>query len=518
MKRIFKNYVMIMVIAIIASCTNEELYVGDTNISVQNNSDIVFPSIPFADEQSLQEIASNPVNISYGVARKLTAVEMELGIKETMDWYGAKLSEKPVVIYDGKSNAKYYEFIVSDQQGKELGTITTYAQKKADMVVAYVLPFVRDYSALNTKGNNYRLINGGYPSRVLLGVIGKSGEEPSAIIDPETSETVTSVPSDDTQSLIDALANLSEEEKASFNITDVSVIIDEVQQKDIQNKENAEEFWEIIDSMTSEIESTSDEDIISTVNESKSEWTSYDTYRIPAFYNNGMYYTRWNGWCGPSAIAWIYRGLYSSYYNGSYIPLYGSSSFARGALRVISNSRGSYVFSSSADSDNDKIRNDLDKDWVNAQSASSDGGLYAKIAEKSGLYSYRWLASNDGITFPSGLSSALSTVTNGVYALSGAYVTAGHDHIRSKKLPTILVVDNLSHYVVAFGSEYRYWNWDIYFKIFGKKITISKGSIKTGTWALVHDNGYMTAKYGYAPYWRGEVLGLDISYRVLKLK
>jgi hypothetical protein len=72
--------------------------------------------------------------------------------------------------------------------------------------------------------------------------------------------------------------------------------------------------------------------------------------------------------------------------------------------------------------------------------------------------------------------------------------------------------------IYAFGSRYEYWNWDIYFKIFGKKITISKGYTKTGTWSLVHDNGDMTKVHGYFPYWRAEVLGLDISYRVLKLK
>jgi hypothetical protein len=77
-------------------------------------------------------------------------------------------------------------------------------------------------------------------------------------------------------------------------------------------------------------------------------------------------------------------------------------------------------------------------------------------------------------------------------------------------------VDGLSHYVVAFGSQYRYWNWDLYIKIFGKKITISSGSTRTGTWALVHDNGYTTDKWGYAPYWRGEVAGFDISYKVIR--
>ena len=26
-----------------------------------------------------------------------------------------------------------------------------------------------------------------------------------------------------------------------------------------------------------------------------------------------MKYTRWTGWCGPSAVAWAYRGFYANY-------------------------------------------------------------------------------------------------------------------------------------------------------------------------------------------------------------
>jgi hypothetical protein len=132
-----KNCMVAIITVVCISCTHEDLYVGDTTISAQN-SNTVLSSIPFADEQLLNEIASNSANVSYSVARKLATVEMELGIKESMDWYGAKLSEKPVVIYDGKSNPRYYEFIVSDQQGKELGTVTAYAQKRADDIIAYV--------------------------------------------------------------------------------------------------------------------------------------------------------------------------------------------------------------------------------------------------------------------------------------------------------------------------------------------------------------------------------------------
>ena len=277
------NIFSIVVLFVMFSCTNEDLYVGDTNISLLNSSVAVTPDVPFADEQTLAEAAANPTAISYNIARKLAMVEMEVSIKESMGWHGAKLSEKPVVIYDGKSNAKYYEFIVTDQQNRKLGTVTTCAQKEANAVVAYIMPFVRDYSALITKGGNYKLINDAYPSHLLLGVLGKSGEEPSAVIDAETGETVASVPSGDVQDIIASLAALSDEEKAAYGITDVDAVITEIQQKDAQNKADAEEFWSIMDSAATAINATSDEDIIAAANSSKSTWYFMMNTAFPLF-------------------------------------------------------------------------------------------------------------------------------------------------------------------------------------------------------------------------------------------
>jgi len=156
-------------LAIISSCNKDETYVGDTRISLNGN--ISISDIPFSDDATLSEISSNPDNVSYKTARKLVVLEMELDIKESMNWNGTKVSEKPVVIFDGKSVAKYYEFIVTDELGKALGTVTACAQKETDAAVAYVLPYVRDYSKLTTKGSSYKMISGGYPSRILLGVL-----------------------------------------------------------------------------------------------------------------------------------------------------------------------------------------------------------------------------------------------------------------------------------------------------------------------------------------------------------
>jgi hypothetical protein len=520
-----KNFTpaILLAIAVAAACSKEDVYVGETNITAISSNVLPAAGIPFADEQTLADIAANPKNVPYATARKLAVVEMELGVKETMKWHGTKLLEKPVVIFDGKSNAKYYEFIVADQQGNAVGTVTACAQKESDAVLAYVLPYVRDYATLTTKGSGYQLVSGGYPSRILLGVLGKSGEEPSALVDPETEKIVDGVVSEDVEGFVEALANLSEEEKAAYAIDDLNALISDVVQQDALNKEKAQEFWGIVDSLNAAIDAMSDDDITAAASGSKSTWNTYDTYIISTFNTSGMCYTRWRGWCGPSAIAWIYRGLYSSYYNGTYLPFYYSSGFEKSSYRYLelSNTRGYFNFNNKSDEDNDSIQNDLDEDWIVAQSLNADGGLYAKIVDKSSMCAplFRSLFPTEGVTFPAGLSAALSSITAGKYSLSGSHLNTlnwGHKYIRNYGLPLVCSFFLDEHIVVAFGSEYKNYHWDIYIKIFGKKITISSGYTRVASWLLIHDNGKFTSKHNYAPYWKVDGLTPHLQWGVVK--
>lgn len=520
MKKI-KYLFFIISIAIISSCNKEEASVSDTSISSKRNATI--SDIPFADDQTLLKVGSDPGNVPFKTARKLAVLEMEMSIKESMDWNGTRLSEKPVVIFDGKSKAKYYEFIVADESSKAIGTVTTCAQKEADVAVSHVLPYVRDYSNLTTKGSSYKMISGGYPSRILLGIPGKSGDEPSAVIDPETGEKVQTVTSEDAQAMITALLNLSADAKEKLEISDISALINGIQEKDALNKEFAKEYWALIDDLKAKLEAMTDDQIAAAINASKGSWTSYDEYIIPAYSGESIKNTRWRGWCGPSALAWVYRGLYASY-NGINLPLAGDAGFYNVKGRFTSGSKGYYDFNDQGDDDGDNRQNDLDRDWVNLRSDNIDGGLYAKLASSGGMYLWPWLTGNqNGVTLPFGLSVALASVTNARYTVSASNFSLlsleplGHQHIRNKQLPIICLIDWLSHYVVAFGSKYEYWNWDVVVKIFGKKITLASGSIRTNKWLLVQDNGFKTSSNNYEPYWKNDKLTFDLQYGVDRL-
>lgn len=528
MKR--KNLYLVMILLALVSCNKDEILVLETKIHNSSNNKVI-STIPFADDETLIEIAKNKYYVSYQTARKLALIQMESSLKSTMDWNGTRLSEKPVLIYDGNSKPKYYEFIVQNESGIGIGTVTAGVQKETNASISHVLPYVRDYSYLTTKGTNYKIINGGYPNRLLLGVIGKSGETPSAVIDPETGINTSFLVADDAQSSIDALYKLSIEDLKRMEISNLDSMVQSIRAKDELNKLLADEYWSTIDTLSSALASMTDEEIYAKLNSSKAKWnwTSVDSCVLNSYNKTNMKRTRWSGWCGPSAIAWIYRGLYTSY-KGTYLPLVGDIGFNSYPDRWSTYSNyGYYRFVGKGDHDGDGKQNDLDKQWIDSISNLSDGGLYAKIADFSGLYAWSgltgWISEDNqqGPTLPIALGLALSVVTDAHYFVYPAFNflstdVPGHKHIRENQLPIICLINGFSHYIVAFGSKYEYWNWEVIIRLFGKNITLTKGRVLQDKWLLVHDNGATTSSYNYAPYWRNDnFFSFDLQYGVYKL-
>jgi len=323
--------------------------------------------------------------------------------------------------------------------------------------------------------------------------------------------------------MINALTALTDEEKEKLGITNIDALTTEIKQKDALNQEYAEEYWSLIDTLKTELDSMSDEEIAAVINESKGSRISYDEYKIPAYNTTAMRNTRWSGWCVPSALAWIYRGLYSSY-DGTYLPLAGDAGFYNANGRFINGMKGYYDFDDGGDDDGDKRQNDLDADWVDSISDLIDGGLYAKLAKNGGLYLWPWLTGDtNGPTLPYGLSTALASVTKGKYSVRPtpysltSLAPLGHQHIRNSHLPIVCLVQTFSHYIVAFGSKYEYWNWYKIVKIFRKRIRVNGPRIRKNKWLLVQDNGYTTSKHNYEPYWKNDKLTFDLQYGVIRL-
>ena len=135
----------LLIVIIFASCNkpDDTLQVGQTKIT--NTNPVVNDNIPYTDTATLNSISKTSGYVGYKVAHKLAVIQMNMSIDKQMGWNGAKLSKRPVVVYDAKSEPRYYEFIVKKEDGAPIGTLTTDAIKEVGACVAYLLPYIRNY-------------------------------------------------------------------------------------------------------------------------------------------------------------------------------------------------------------------------------------------------------------------------------------------------------------------------------------------------------------------------------------
>lgn len=501
------------------SCSKEELSLSDTKITYSGTTNVT--NIPFTDIESLNRFNDDSTIVNWKLARKLSMIDLEDEFKSELGWEGTKFSDKPVVIYGYDSRPKYYEFIILDETNKPIGTVTSFARKETDGATSHVLPGVRNYNNVTSKGSAYKIFTGNYPTNVLIGIPGKSGNEPSVLVDPETGESAGPTEEKDVEDLISFLSSLTIEQLEEYNIEDVNALIESLQTENEENQTYAHYYWQLMDEIQPMLDTISDEDIIILCNEDKG-WTTQDIHIASRYNNTALRNTRWSGWCGPTAIAWIYRGLYSSY-DGTYLPIAGDAGFRtsnrwRNYHGGRLSHKGFYDYNDGGDDDNDKKRNDLDKDWVEPISNSIDNGLYHDIADKCNLYN--WPRKENGPVMPWRLNNAIKEVTDKNYTCRNAVFAEGHRWIRKKNLP-VIVLTGVSHYIVAFGSKYEYYNWDIKWTIrvgrwFRKTITIGPFRNRTGRWLLIQDNGSTTSDHNYDQYWKKTKVDFDVEYKIVK--
>lgn len=535
MKKLFPFFAVVAItLTLTISCNNMDdlLQIGKTSIT--NANTVANDNVPYTDTTTLKTISKTKGYVDYKVAHKLVLIQMNMSINKQMNWNGTKLSQLPVVVYDAKSNPKYYEFIVKKQDGTPIGTVTAAAKKEVGASVAYTLPYVRDYNYVSSKGAVFKMISAGYPNHILVGVISKGGDTPSGTIDPSTGQSVNAdtILTEDAQGAITAVKNMSQVTLDSLH-TDAGTLISGIQQKDQQNQQQANDYWAMVDTLNANIANMSDDSINSIINTGKGfeSYTVSDIHILSPYINNpGLLSTYWQGWCGPSAIAMIYRAYYSSY-NNINLPLEGDASFVTpGCNGIYSSGRfrsslypntGGYFF---MDTQN------LDKNWVRNQSNKIDNGLYADIAEWSNMYGNKGLLGvlgGPGSTTFWDLSNALFKVTKGKMFVNPIpiitflpvelnAVNAGHAWLRMINLPLLCVVDGATHYQIAIGSQIDLWKWDFVFKFFGTHRT-NLLTIPTGRWLYLMDDGYHMQDNGNKAYWKNDSWNFDYQFGIVKL-
>ncbi len=399
------------------------------------------------------------------------------------DW---TLTTNPRAIYDYDGSIKYYEFgLIEDDE--VTATITVYAKREAPHAIAFMFPYILPYE--HTDKDYYV---GDYPHRVFYDGIGYR--------DIEDSEHIRYISLDTTGYWEQIYAQSTSEE-----ILEWERLKQEVNNGDTEYQTESEAFWDAVSGAINEV-SQSQEIDDPCVTDSRPPKYIENTYieHLKDVLGGGNYYCRdytarnyceaaiqqtfWDAGCGPAALAWVYRGLYSNFprHNGSYLPIHGDS-------------RDTYFRTYTQYSNYCYGLNNLDSlCWTNycfvkqaymERSIDVDNGLTAIffdrcIAVKQNSWQFLML--------PCKLNSAFIEATDSIFGVSGDNTASfAANWIHDYNLPVILLVRELDHYLVAYGYG-------------GISDTYGGDISRTNLFFLVTDNGY-TINDGdrhYKPYWR----------------
>ena len=307
MKILIKKFTLfILIVVLFISCSKQLNNSGELNQNDNQQSQV--NDIPYATIEELDAVRSLGNDyLDWKIVKSFA--EIELGnFQVTQGWIGAKLSERPIIIYDSKSSPLYYEFRVI-RNNEMLGALTTTAQKKLGLPVQFALDQAPDYKTVKRKGSNYKVIAHGYP-RVA------SGDEVQNIVDVNGD----SVALQENDPVKIAEQNPEILEKSGKTL-------EEIKQEQVQKESENKEMWDGIEKETNPIsEMTADEmevmsEYMSYLRESADTARSFDydggkliSPKNPNFNYNENYKKvkeklNWttDTWCGPAAVAY---GLY----------------------------------------------------------------------------------------------------------------------------------------------------------------------------------------------------------------
>ena len=459
---------------VMVGCKKEELETsnsGKLRKSLYNET-----MIPCADSVTLSAFDNDESVIHYKVARYYAYWEIENALNEPLGIEGAeyRLTAYPVIIYDYDSKPKYYEFGVI-VNGSVVSSITTIAKKESSNIISFIFEEPLNYDDYG----NYSYFVGNYPS-VFYGTPANPGDVPSALYMEDGITSIQDIPSCDIlvnyANLIKSMDDTSRLEHANV----INNMSSEIAEMNI----GLADFWAVADERKDDILCMNDEQIIAEVQQDinqRSPTTRWDKYVIPSYNNYNLKKTFWRGWCGPSAIAWAYRGLYSNYPIGTtnYLRIHGDSPYGVFCVNY------SYPYSYYDYSDDSNV-------YYN--SYMTDNGLYYI------LFNYCIPGFGGRPMYINGMNKATKNVTNNNYAVN--LTTQPHTRIRNYHLPVFNLIgcEWSFHYLVAFGSGYE------------KR---SNGSIKN-KFLLVTDNGTRASRNNYYPYWRSQSPDPGIRYKMYR--
>jgi len=314
--------------------------------SAVNNEEFIHPSLdgvsdtdlvtPYADmsllENTRSATTSDPDIVNWKVARFFAVVEKIEFEDHYEAWKGAKVSEKPIVIYYTNSEKpKYYEFRVI-KDNVEVGSITCNASKKEGKPIVYVSEMSHKVlgkvaKELATRSGNARLSMANYPNQFV--VEKNSGSARSAEgVQGEFKDALTCEVLDASKLFIEERADVMLE-KADAKMLEQLEITEEQRLEILKEMKEQEEIdsemWQDIDSVENEMIAMSDEEIERRVYQGNAqvanqsdigirhvEWTEERSiYRnfLDDWYNKREWGRPRGLGCGPAALGFITLGL-----------------------------------------------------------------------------------------------------------------------------------------------------------------------------------------------------------------
>jgi len=325
-----------------SACTDEEKYseIGKTTISKVENEKEIY--LPFEDEAILKGFSTDPQILAYNRVRKLALLELiGTGFDEEMGWTGHRLSETPIVLYGFDNRPKYYDFIVLDAENAPIGVVTAYARKAASSVIKEVYGSVKDYRSLLTKAfvsEDKASLFVDWAGNSYVGLLGKSGSQPSQAINTETGEVATGITElegaeiiaemkreilpdlltkdfsvfddvEETEENEDLLAEI----EAARTLT-VDILADSMAVSYGHHLQNAEAFWTELESETTNIDQIDDSEILDENGKFfgrlfRRVFSGVDRrlHYLDRYAASGEYLGTTTGtrWCGPWACGYI---------------------------------------------------------------------------------------------------------------------------------------------------------------------------------------------------------------------
>lgn len=364
----------------------------------------------YATEEELKNIYEKSDKALYWKMAKFIAYEDFFSMEYEYGWQNASLSKTPIVIYDVYSNPLYYEYRVI-KNGKEIGAVTANVLPSG-APVAYILSSIKDYTKALDLG--LKVIDNSYPS-VAFGVIGKPGDLVSSLIDSKGNK----VDPQKTYDIVDMVKILGADEVAKIMGQTRSEIVGEYQ---VRNAEliQIEQDFRLMNEAIENVENISEEEMKSIAMPILTRSTVTFDYKIKYYRDKDVRRSYFDFQCGPSALAWIYYGIYRNYKGRN------------------------FNFSETGERIDDLILRKDERDSTY---------LVTDLIEAS-------LTTKSGITWPKNLSRGLLIVTSNDYSVYGSLrFGRAFDYMKTAELPLISL--RASRLIKIFTE----WDWAWHYRV-----------------------------------------------------